>query len=105
MPPPESLLAMRQERAKRGTHLVDKELTIEQIKCQLAIYWTVALHMHRSGMKIYIREGYTSSLRCFHAPIYDQSFTQEVPYCFSTGGSWLWVAGVLSVIHHIKGFK
>ncbi|MBF0194520.1 MAG: serine/threonine protein phosphatase [Magnetococcales bacterium] len=70
LPPPKSLLNMRKERARRGTHLVDKELTIEQVSCQVAIYWAVALHLHRSGMKIYIREGYTANLHCFQVPLY-----------------------------------
>jgi|SaaInl4_150m_RNA_FD_contig_31_400113_length_1168_multi_5_in_0_out_0_1 hypothetical protein len=71
LPPPRSLLDMRQERARRGTHLVDRELTLEHVQCQVDTYWAAALHMHRSGMKIYVREGYTTNLRCFQVPRYE----------------------------------
>ncbi|MBF0446954.1 MAG: serine/threonine protein phosphatase [Magnetococcales bacterium] len=71
LPPPESLLKMRQERARRGTHLVDRELTVEHIRYQIAVYWAVAQHLHRSGLRIYVREGYTTNLHCFQSPPYD----------------------------------
>ena len=71
LPPPQNLLEMRKERARRGTHLVDRELTLEHVRCQVATYWAIALHLHRSGMKIYVREGYTANLHCFQVPLYD----------------------------------
>jgi hypothetical protein len=71
LPPPQSLLDMRTERARRGTHLVDRELTLEHVRCQVATYWAVALHLHRSGMKIYVREGFSTNLHCFQAPLYE----------------------------------
>jgi hypothetical protein len=71
LPPPQSLLDMREERAKRGTHLVDTELSIEQVQCQVATFWAIALHLHRSGLKIYVREGYTANLHCFQTPLYE----------------------------------
>ncbi|MBF0453756.1 MAG: ATP-binding protein [Magnetococcales bacterium] len=71
LPPAETLLSMRQERARRGSHLVDQELTLDHIRTQVAIFWAVALHLHRSGMKIYVREGYTANLHCFQVPLYE----------------------------------
>ncbi|MBF0380945.1 MAG: serine/threonine protein phosphatase [Magnetococcales bacterium] len=71
LPPPKNLLDMRKERKRRGTHLVDKELTLDQVSCQVAIYWAAALHLHRSGLNIYVREGYTANLHCFQVPLYE----------------------------------
>lgn len=71
LPPPESLLEMRRQRDRRGTRLVNRELTLEHVQHQLAIYWAVALHLHRSGLRIYVREGFTANLHCFQVPLYE----------------------------------
>ncbi len=86
LPPPQTLLNMRQERARRGTHLVDKELTLDQVRCQVATYWAVALHMHRSGMKVYVREGYTENLHCFQVPLYEGVAAPDI--AAAADGSW-----------------
>ena len=71
IPTPDQLLEVRQDREQRGTHLVDRELTRSQVEAQVAVFWATALHLHRSGMRVYVREGYSTNLRCFRAPLYE----------------------------------
>ena len=72
LPSADQLFEMRKERSHRGTHLVDKELTRSQVAAQVEIYRAVALHFHRCGLKVYVREGYTANLHCFRVPVYDR---------------------------------
>ncbi len=51
-----TLYERRKERARRGTHPVDKALNLKQVEQQLAIFEHAALHLHRSGIQVYIRE-------------------------------------------------
>ena len=55
------LFKQRSERARRGTHPVDQELSLEMVTDQLDVFLQCALHLSRNGMYVYIREG-TSSL-------------------------------------------
>lgn len=57
LPPPDLVHGWRKERALRGTHPVDKEISLEKIREQLLVFWNVAKHLHRCGMQVYIREG------------------------------------------------
>ncbi|MBF0609758.1 MAG: serine/threonine protein phosphatase [Magnetococcales bacterium] len=55
LPPVEQVLAWREERARQGTHLVDEELSREQVQVQLLIFWNIAKHLHRCGLLVYLR--------------------------------------------------
>ncbi|MCK5697924.1 MAG: serine/threonine protein phosphatase [Gammaproteobacteria bacterium] len=58
LPPATTLLKWRLERAKKGTHYVDKNVTLVQIEQQLHIYHTVAQYLAEQGLFIYIRESH-----------------------------------------------
>jgi energy-coupling factor transporter ATP-binding protein EcfA2 len=56
LPPPETIVAYRQERARHGTHPIDRRIDPEQIRRQVELYSQVALHFHRQGMIVHLRE-------------------------------------------------
>ncbi|MBF0368710.1 MAG: GAF domain-containing protein [Magnetococcales bacterium] len=56
LPPPEVLFERRQERAKKGTHHVDKELKLEDVVEEYNFFCTLALFFHQSGMNVYVRD-------------------------------------------------
>lgn len=58
VPPAESVFAARQQRSDQGSHPVDVEVSLEQVREQLRAYWTVALHFHRAGMPVYLRDDF-----------------------------------------------
>ncbi|MGB5832064.1 MAG: serine/threonine protein phosphatase [Thiohalocapsa sp.] len=62
LPPPERILADRLERARQGTHPVDARVDLDQIRAQVALFSRIALHFHRCGVQVYVRE------RVAHAP-------------------------------------
>lgn len=53
--PPERLLAIRSERAKAGLHPVDRNLTLEIVTDQVAVYEELARHFHLNGFAVYVR--------------------------------------------------
>lgn len=55
---PEKIFELRQKRALLKTHSVDKNLDFEQVKTQIMIYQQIALHLHRSGMTVYVRDDF-----------------------------------------------
>jgi energy-coupling factor transporter ATP-binding protein EcfA2 len=57
IPAAETLYRQRAERSRRGTHHVDKDISLDQVQNQVAIYQMAAEYMHKEGMKVYIREG------------------------------------------------
>ena len=61
LPSPRLIFELRRERAKRGTHPVDAHLDLAQIERQVEIFAEVAAHLHRRGMKVYVREGLDSA--------------------------------------------
>jgi len=56
LPVAQTLYERRKHRAQRGTHHVDEELTLEKVENQVAIYQQAALHLHRHGVNVYMRE-------------------------------------------------
>ncbi|MBK1720789.1 ATP-binding protein [Thiocystis violacea] len=56
LPPPDAIVRYRQDRARRGTHPIDERIDPDQIAAQIALYTRVALHFHRQGMIVHIRE-------------------------------------------------
>ena len=37
--------------------MVDKAMTLEQVEKQLEVFQLAALHLHRCGVQVYVREG------------------------------------------------
>jgi len=56
LPDPELIFRLRRERARLGTHPVDEKLDLGQIRRQVELFSQTALHFHRQGMVVYIRE-------------------------------------------------
>ena len=58
IPTPEVLFAQRQRRKmEHGTHRVDKGVNLKRVENQIVIYQMAALHLCRSGLIVYVREG------------------------------------------------
>ena len=57
LPPAEQVFAWRTARARKGSHPVDRELDPSVVLRQIEVYEQAALHLHRSGMSIIIRQG------------------------------------------------
>lgn len=53
--PPERLYAVRMARMDKGSHPVDRVLSLEQVRRQVAVYEALALHFHRCGLKVFLR--------------------------------------------------
>jgi hypothetical protein len=58
IPPPEAILEWRLERTRREVHPVDQGVTLDQVEKQVAVFFEVALHFHRSGLLTYVRDDY-----------------------------------------------
>jgi hypothetical protein len=56
IPPPQKILEWRLERRRREVHPVDEGVSLEQVEKQVGVYREAALHFHRSGMLIYVRD-------------------------------------------------
>ena len=57
LPPAEHIYAHRRSRARLGTHPVDMEIDLDQIRRQLCIFGLVARHFHCRGMQVCVRDG------------------------------------------------
>ena len=64
LPPVRQLFDQRSRRARRGTHPVDEDLTLALISAQLEVFRQSALYLSRNGVRVYIREGTSSSPVC-----------------------------------------
>lgn len=64
LPPPEVLFEQRSRRSKLGTHPVDKDLSLQLVTDQLAVFFECAMHLQRNGVKVYVREGSSSPPVC-----------------------------------------
>ena len=56
--PPELIYDIRKARAVAGTHPVDECLTKDEVVQQLAVYESLALHFHRCGMQVFVRNSF-----------------------------------------------
>jgi energy-coupling factor transporter ATP-binding protein EcfA2 len=63
--PPQVIFEWRSKRARRGTHHVDGTISLALIEKQVETMRLVALHLHRNGLSVYIREGVDGGLRRF----------------------------------------
>ncbi|MET0067290.1 MAG: serine/threonine protein phosphatase [Candidatus Thiodiazotropha sp.] len=57
LPPAEQLFTQRVERARRGTHPVDRTLTRPQVERQVELFETVARYLWGKGLQVYVRRG------------------------------------------------
>ncbi len=64
LPPADVLLEQRSRRAHRGTHPVDRNLSLELVTAQVEVFRQSAAYLSRSGVRVYIREGTTSLPAC-----------------------------------------
>ena len=62
IPTPEVLFKQREQRAKKGTHYVDSEVTLDRVRNQVIIYQLAAQYLHQHGLNVYIREGLDGKL-------------------------------------------
>lgn len=58
LPDPELIFAKRRERVSEGNFPVDEDITLEQVRAQVTVYSELALHFHREGMNIIIRNSF-----------------------------------------------
>jgi hypothetical protein len=56
LPPAEAILEDRLKRAEQGTHPIDQDLDLEQIRAQVALFTRVAVIFHCRGLRVYVRE-------------------------------------------------
>jgi hypothetical protein len=54
----ETIYTIRRERARAGTHPTDENLTLEHVQKQVDVYQTLALHFHRNGLQVYVRDAF-----------------------------------------------
>jgi hypothetical protein len=57
LPPAEELFAQRSRRAKKGTHPVDENVSLELVTAQIEVFRQCAIHLAQNGIRVYIREG------------------------------------------------
>ena len=69
LPPEEKVFRARRERAYRQSHHIDVELSQDDIREQLRLYWTMALHFHREGLIVFVRDDFGSVPKIFTAPV------------------------------------
>ncbi len=53
--PAKRIYALRKARVDRDSHPVDRSLRLEQVYRQVAVYEALALHFHRCGLKVIVR--------------------------------------------------
>jgi hypothetical protein len=58
LPPVERIFTLRKSRAATQTHPVDRTFAKEEIARQCAVYEFLALHFHRCGMRIVVRNDF-----------------------------------------------
>ncbi len=63
LPPPNLIYNVLITRAKAGTHPVDAHLTEQLVEKQVQAYETVALHFHRSGLRVFVRRSFAGRPR------------------------------------------
>lgn len=56
IPNPTTIYEQRLARQNRGYFPVDKNLSLEMVRNQVAVYREVALYLHRAGLNVYIRK-------------------------------------------------
>ncbi len=65
LPAPERIEALRRARARRGTHPVDRDIDLRQIREQVRLFGRIAALFHQRGMQVYLREQVADHPLCF----------------------------------------
>jgi hypothetical protein len=65
LPDPRLIFEKRRGRTSEGNFPVDEEITLEQVSLQVAVYADLALHFHRQGMSVFVRDSYQGPPRYF----------------------------------------
>ena len=63
--PAEHIYEVRQNRAERGSHPIDVDLTWERVQRQVTVHEEVALHLHRCGLRVFFRDSFEGPPRRF----------------------------------------
>ena len=84
LPEPEQVFEWRQERAKRGTHPGDMELTFDTVRKQCVFFEQIAQYLHLKGLSVVTRKGWhlpplRYSLSEEEAKIADEATTTSFP--------------------------
>ena len=76
--PEEKVFEHRKNRAKQGTHHVDKDLTLERVEEEVRVYRSLALLFHRSGWTVYIRDDYNGVPKRFKEEVPQEPDVEEL---------------------------
>ncbi|MFC1740384.1 ABC transporter ATP-binding protein [Pseudomonadota bacterium] len=68
LPDPLLIFEKRSERFGEGNFPVDEDITLEQVTLQVSVYAELALHFHRQGMSVFVRDSYQGPPRYFVDP-------------------------------------
>jgi len=68
LPPLEQLYSIRKKRAASESHPVDRMLSKEHVERQSAVYEQLAMHFHRSGMRVIVRTEFAGMPRIIVDP-------------------------------------
>ena len=64
LPPPKVLFEQRSHRAHKGTHPVDRKLSLELVTAQREVFRRCAGYLSRQGLRVYVREGTAAPPMC-----------------------------------------
>jgi hypothetical protein len=65
LPPPELIYRMRKKRTREGTHPVDLNFTLKQVKRQVEVFTELAAYFHRQGINVIIRNEFQGTPKRF----------------------------------------
>ena len=65
VPPATKLFECRIKRAKKGTHHVDVDLTLDKVQHEVEFYKELALYFHRNGLLVYLRDDFDAKPKFF----------------------------------------
>jgi energy-coupling factor transporter ATP-binding protein EcfA2 len=65
LPDPALIYHNRIKRAGEGSFPVDENISLEKIRLQVGVYSDIAIHFHRQGMNVIVRDSYEGPPRFF----------------------------------------
>jgi hypothetical protein len=68
LPPLEQLYSIRKNRSAKESHRVDKALSKEDVERQRSVYEQLAMHFHRSRMRVIVRTEFAGTPRIITDP-------------------------------------
>lgn len=68
LPDPELIYSLRKKRILDGTHKIDRDISLEQVQRQFAVFADLAVHFHRNGMRVHIRNSFEGNPRRIVGP-------------------------------------